>query len=175
MNRKTFLRFALVASLFFGAAAADEPKGGDSGPEAGQAPFAAEADGSFLLHSRRAKVTGKTLRYEPKPEKNTLGYWTQVGDWAGWSFTVAKPGTYEVEVLQGCGKGSGGAEVEVTVEGQTLKFTVEDTGHFQNFKRRTIGTVNLGKTGPVTLEVRPKTKPGVAVMDLREVVVRPKL
>ena len=175
MKRSVYLGLlGAVWTLLAGVGVAEEPKGGDSGPEAGKAPFAAEADGSFLLHSRRAKVTGKALRFEPKPEKNTLGYWTQVDDWASWSFAVVKPGVYEVEVLQGCGKGSGGAEVEVVVAGQPLRFTVEDTGHFQNFRRRTIGTVSLEKAGVVTLEVRPKTKPGVAVMDLREIVVRPK-
>ena len=38
-----------------------------------------------------------------------------VSDWASWEFTVTKPGTFAVEVVQGCGKGSGGAEVEVSV------------------------------------------------------------
>jgi hypothetical protein len=37
---------------------------------------------------------------------------------------------------------------------------------------RTIGAVELA-AGPATLAVRPKTKPGVAVMDLRRVVLRP--
>ena len=76
------------------------------------------------------------LRYEPLPHKNTLGFWTQADDWASCEFTVTKPGTFTVEVLQGCGKGSGGSEVEVAVGEQTLTFTVEDTGGFQNFKAR---------------------------------------
>ncbi|OYV06415.1 MAG: hypothetical protein CFE26_06385, partial [Verrucomicrobiales bacterium VVV1] len=52
-------------------------------------------------------------------------------------------------------------------------FTVEDTGHFQNFKERGIGRVTFKETGPQTLEVRPRSKPGGAVMDLRQVILVP--
>src|SRR4051812_38230816 len=55
---------------------------------------------TILLHSRDAVVHGKTLRYEPDPKKNTLGYWTDVADWASWEFTVNHPGKYAVEILQ---------------------------------------------------------------------------
>jgi hypothetical protein len=75
--------------------------------------------------------------------------------------------------LQGCGKGQGGSAVEFAVAGQTLKTVVEDTGHFQNFKQRSLGTVRFDKPGRYTLTVRPKSKPGVAVMDLRAVVFKP--
>ena len=79
-----------------------------------------------------------------------------------------------MEVLQGCGRGQGGSEVEFAVAGQTLKLTVEDTGGFQNFKAREIGNVTLDKPGRYTLVVRPNTKAKAAVMDLRQVVLKPK-
>ena len=52
------------------------------------------------------------LRYEPLPHKNTLGFWVRPEDWADWNFTVKTAGSFQVEGLIGCGKGSGGAEVE---------------------------------------------------------------
>jgi hypothetical protein len=78
-----------------------------------------------------------------------------------------------VEVQQGCGS-SGGSEVVVEVGGQTLKFTVDATGNFQNFIQRVIGTVDLPE-GPQTIAVKPQNKVGAAVMDLRRVVLRPAL
>jgi arylsulfatase A-like enzyme len=132
------------------------------------------ADGVITLPARTAQVTGLQLRYEPLPHKNTLGYWTRVDDTASWEFTVTKPGTFTVEVLQGCGKGQGGSEVEFAVAGQALKMIVEDTGGFQNFKPRPIGEITLEKAGRYTLTVRPRTKAKAAVMDLRQVVLRPK-
>ena len=85
----------------------------------------------------------------------------------------ARPGRFEVEILQGCGPESGGSEVEFTVAGQTLTTTVEETGGFQKFARRKIGTVNIAKPGKYTLSVKPRTKPGRAVMDLRRVRLLP--
>ena len=83
-----------------------------------------------------------------------------------------RPGTFDVQLLQGCGRGSGSAEVEVTVGGQTLTMKVEETGHFQRFVPRTIGTIRLAEPGRFTLAVRARSKPGPAVMDLRRVLLR---
>ena len=135
-------------------------------------PIESSADGSILLHSRDVTIHGKMVRYEPKPEKNTVGYWTVKEDWISWEFVVKTPGKFKVLPLQGCGKGSGGAEVDFTIGDQTLKMTVEDTGHFQNFVERNIGTVEL-KAGTYTLSVKPQTKPHGAVMDLRQVMLKP--
>ena len=102
--------------------------------------------------------------------KRTIGFWVNVGDWVSWDFKVGKAGKYEVEVLQGCG--GGGSEVAVEVAGQSCRFTVENTGHFQQFILRTIGVVELPE-GEATLAVKPQTKKGGAVMDLRQVTLRP--
>jgi hypothetical protein len=130
-------------------------------------------DGGIMLPARTARVHGAQLRYEPLPHKNTLGFWTEATDWASWEFTVTKPGTFQVEVLQGCGKGQGGSEVTVFIGEQVLTFTVEDTGHFQNFKARQIGTFKFDKPGRYTLAVRPAKKAAAAVMDLRSVTLNP--
>ena len=66
----------------------------------------------------------------------------------------------------------GGSEVAVDVAGQTLTFTVEHTGAFQHFILRTIGVVDL-PAGKQTLAVKPQSKKGGAVMDLRQVTLRP--
>jgi hypothetical protein len=138
----------------------------------GRSPRVTPAQGDVRLLAHDARVHGTTLRYEPEPHKNVLGYWTNAADWAEWRFEVRKAGRYEVEIQQGCGTGSGGAEVDVETAGQTLRFTVQETGHFQRMILRTIGTVELA-AGAHQLSVRPRTRPGPAVMDLRRVVLRP--
>jgi arylsulfatase A len=130
-------------------------------------------DGTITLHARTATVHGVQLRFEPLPHKNTLGFWTRADDWAEFEFTVGRGGTFAVEVLQGCGKGSGGAEVELAVGGRKLTFAVKDTGGFQNFEAREVGTLTIDKPGRHTLTVRARTKPGVAVMDLRQITLKP--
>ncbi len=135
-------------------------------------PHVTPANGDIRLHAKDARVHAQSMRYEPQPNKNVLGFWTNTADWADWEFEIATPGTYEVEIQQGCGKGNGGAEVAVEIGHQTLTFTVQDTGHFQNMIQRIIGQVEL-TVGRHQLAVKPRTKPGAAVMDLRRVVLRP--
>ena len=142
-------------------------------PNPNYVPNPPAKDGSILLHARTARVTGSQLRYEPLPHKETLGFWVDAGDTASWQFTATKTGTFAVEVLQGCGTGQGGSVVEVTVAGQSLKFTVEDTGGFQQFVARDIGTVKIDKPGRYTLTLVPRSKAKAAVMDVRQVVLRP--
>ena len=136
-------------------------------------PPQADDAGVIICHARDVTIHGTKVQYEPKPEKNAIGYWGNKDDLISWTFDVAKAGKYEVEVLQGCGQGQGGSKVLLHVNGKDLEFTVEDTGHFQNFKPRVIGEVEIS-AGPQTLAVIPKTKAANAVMDLRQVKLTPK-
>jgi hypothetical protein len=108
------------------------------------------------------------LRYEPQPEKDTLGYWLDPADTASWSFQLGAAGRYRVVVLQGCGAGNGGSVVVISAGGQSLEFTVEDTGHFQRFVPRDVGMLRLA-AGDNTVVVRPVVKKAAAVMDLRRI------
>ena len=136
-------------------------------------PIAQAADGRVILPAHEVAIHGTTVRYEPPAHKNTVGYWTKSSDWVSWDFAIKQPGKFIVEVLQGCGKGSGGSEVEISVGDQKVAFTVIDTGHFQNFVAREIGSIHIARPGSYTLMVKPRRKPGVAVMDLRQVVLKP--
>lgn len=141
--------------------------------------IAQSADGTVLLHGSNTVVHGTTVRYEAPTNKLTIGYWTKVDDWVHWDFEITKPGTFTVEILQGCGKGSGGADVDFIVAPaaggteQKLPVVVQDTGHFQKFIPRDIGTITLDAAGKYILSVKPRKKPGVAVMDLRQVTLKP--
>jgi len=143
-------------------------------PSAEGKPIQQAEDGVVTCPARDVTIHGVKVQYEPKPEKNTVGYWVNADDWISWDFSLAKAGEYQVEVLQGCGKGEGGSDVDVTVAGQTVKFTVEDTGHFQNFKPRVIGTVTLAKPGDYGVIVKPTRKAKNAVMDIRQLRLIPK-
>ncbi len=130
-------------------------------------------DGTITLLGKWADVHGTQLRFEPLPHKNTLGYWGNKADFVTWEFTVTKPGTFAVEVVQGCGKGSGGAEVEMSVGESKFAFAVKDTGGWQAFETREVGKLTVEKAGRHVLTVKPLTKPGAAVMDLQKVMLTP--
>ena len=140
-------------------------------PEGG--PIVQQASGEILLRSGDATTHSVMMRYEPATNKNCLGYWVTPSDWAHWDFTVTTPGTFDVEVWQGCGNGNGGSDVVVEVGGEKLPFVVEETGHFQNFVPRRIGRVTLAAAGKQTLAIKPQRKQAAAVMDIRKVRLVP--
>jgi len=129
-------------------------------------------DGSVALHAKNATIHGSTVRYEPQPHKNTVGYWTKLEDWVSWDFKLEQPGTFSVEVTQACSKDSSGSEYSIAVGDQVLTDKVPDTGAFTNFVNRTLGTFKIGQPGSYTLSVKPIIKPGLAVMDLRAVTLK---
>jgi arylsulfatase A len=142
-------------------------------PNPDYTPNPPDKDGVMVLPARTADVHGVMLRYEPLPHKNTLGYWVRQDDWADWEFDVKQPAKYRIEALVGCGNGSGGSVVEFEAAEQTLHLTVPETGGFQQFQALDLGQFSFNQAGRYRLEVRAKSKPGPAVMDLREVKLMP--
>jgi arylsulfatase A-like enzyme len=140
---------------------------------AGKKAIVTPGDGEIRLQARDARVHGKKLRYEPEPYKNVLGYWTEADDWADWDVTIPEAGSYEIEIQVGCGDSQAGSEVELRVGEKSVSFTVKPTGHFQKMTLRTLDIGPL-EAGPQRVEIRPKSKKGVAVMDVRRVVLRKK-
>lgn len=135
---------------------------------------AANDDGQIVLTAREAIVHGDNIRYEPQPHKNTVGYWSNEKDSIEWKFAVPKAGEYEIDILQGCGKGHGDSIVVIETQMQKLELSVQDTGHFQNFLWRTVGTVTLKKSDGESITIKCTKKVGGAVMDVRSLRLAPK-
>lgn len=138
----------------------------------GPAPEQA-ADGRLVLEAKNATTWSENMRYEPKAEKNCLGFWTSADDFAEWKFDVVKPGRYKVSVIHGCGGGNEGSEVAVKCGGQELKFSVKDTGGFQKWSEIAVGEIEIKDKGPQYLVVDPITKKKSAVLDVSKVVLTP--
>jgi arylsulfatase A len=139
---------------------------------AGKKPPLKDPSHEIHLAARDGKTHGKNLRYEPESYKNVIGYWTEVDDWADWELDVPAAGKFEVEVHYGCGVPNGGSLVAIEVADQSIPWTVRGTGHFQNIIIQNIGEVEL-KAGKQRLAARPKSKSGVAIVDIRRIVLRP--
>lgn len=132
-----------------------------------------DSNHSITLRAGQATTTGTKLRFEPQSHKNTVGYWTQVADFATWHFVARQPGTYSVAVLQGCGKGHGGSLGTVSIEGTdgqvALDLKTLDTGHYQNFHWVDLGTVHLTTAGEYELKIQPQKIAKVAFCDIRSI------
>jgi arylsulfatase A len=141
-------------------------------PNPHYAPNPQADDGSVTMHSSTADVSGVMLRYEPLPNKDTLGYWVRPEDRASLEFTLKRPGRFHVIPEVGCGT-NGGSLVHFEIAGQTLPLTVPATGGFQKFVPQDLGLVTLDKPGRYTLTITPQRQEGVAVMDVRRIQLKP--
>ena len=131
-----------------------------------------QTDGGALeLQAKHATTWSENMRYEPKPEKDCLGFWTDANDFAEWEFKVEKPGKYKVAVLQG--SSTGGSEIAVQLGDQQLKFTVQNTGDFHKHEEVKVGEVEIKAPGTYRLALKPQTKNGGAIMDVKKVVLAP--
>lgn len=133
----------------------------------------ATGDGTITLPARHALVFGEKLQFEPRLHKNTVGYWVNEQDRAHWLFTTAAPGRWEVHVLQGCGAGQGGSRVRFACGASAAEFVVVDTGHFQNFRWRSVGLLDIPAGERHVLDVSCVEKQQAAVMDIRQIRLVP--
>ena len=141
-------------------------------PNPDYTPNPQKQDRTVVMHSSTADVNGIMLRYEPLPNKDTLGFWVRQEDWASFEFTLKVPGKYHLIPHVGCGT-AGGSLVNFEVAGQTLSLKVPATGGFQMFVPQDLGVVTFDKPGRYTLAIKPQKKEGVAVMDIRRVILKP--
>ena len=138
-------------------------------------PIEPDANGVLRLLAKDVTLHGNTVRYEPEPHKNTVGYWTDARDWVSWTFQINRPGAFSLELDQASGQGSGSSEYAVNIGEKSFWDIAPDTGSFTNFVRRTLGEVSFAKPGRYTVSVKPIRKRGLAVMDLREITLKPKV
>ena len=134
-------------------------------------PIVQSGDLSITLHAHDATVHGVNLRYEFRPDKNTLGYWSNPKDWVSWDFEVKKPGKFIVVAMQGSPVSK---DIQITCDGQTINYTTKNTGSYHTFTFLEVGTLTFEKPGNKTLNLKPKPGPG-PVMDLRQVILLPVL
>jgi hypothetical protein len=157
--------------------AAESTASGEPSPPASVVVQQAD-DGTVMLSGSDAAIRGTMLRWEPQAQKRTLGFWTKVDDAAEWTFAVRSPGTFDVEVLQGCGRGQGGSDMLLTLDPDgdgeaNLAFVVEDTGGFQEFRPRSIGRITIDRPGEHRLRLEPTRIAKSAACDIRQIRLLP--
>jgi alpha-L-fucosidase len=139
-------------------------------------PFAVRAgeDGSLSLKAADAAIHGGTAKYEPGKVHEDIGSWTDASDWVEWPVRVSKPGDYEVSLTYACPEDQKGSQYKLLMSGQELLGTVSSTASWDEYKTEAIGSLRVDREGLYMLAIRPVSKPAQAVMNLREVTLRPK-
>jgi len=134
-------------------------------------PVVQSGDLSITLHAHDATVHSVNMRYEFRPDKNTLGYWNNPKDWVSWDFEVKKPGKFIVVVMQGSPDTK---PIQITVADQTLNYNAKNTGSYHTFTFLEVGTITIDKPGNYTLNLKPQGPKG-PFMDVRQIILLPVL
>jgi alpha-L-fucosidase len=147
-----------------------------AGPAVVDAPVApaitAGAGGAYTLKASDAEVHGETARFEPDSDKNAIGYWTNASDYVTWVCSVPAAGKYNVSVTFACENGSDSSAYTVSAGKSSVAGKVQGTGSWTAFQEKSLGTLEL-PAGKTTIAVKVTSKPGYAVMNLRQVKLTP--
>ena len=113
------------------------------------------------------------LQFEPLAYKNTVGYWVNPKETPHWNFEIKQAGKFRLRILQGCGKGQGGSEIEIQVGKRTIPYSVVETGQFQAFRWFDVGEVQFERAEVGKIRINVKKLAKNAVMDVREIRLEP--
>ena len=131
-------------------------------------------DGSLSLGAEDAEIHGHTTQLEGKKNgPKNIGYWRNADNWISWSGRIDKPGKYKVEMVYSCPSASKGTTFDLEIGAAKLDGTVAATDGWDDYKSHPIGEVTIDKPGPLEVVLRPKKKPGDAIMNLRSIALRP--
>jgi hypothetical protein len=131
-------------------------------------------DGTLTLLAIDATVHGKKAKLEKKgANPHNIGYWTDVKDTVTWEASLEKAGTFAVALEYSLAPNSKGAVIAIELgKAKPIEVPLEAGKDFLDFKTVELGKIEL-PAGAMTVTVRPLKKPGVAVMDLRRIELKP--
>jgi hypothetical protein len=148
---------------------------GETGPKVLDNSIKQSADGSLALLATACDVHATNAKLEKKGDRPyNIGYWTNVKDHVTWDATLTHAGTFDVSLEYSLGGSPGPAEIEIEFgqAGPVLPVKLTPGKDFLDFRTIPIGQVTL-KEGPLRITLKPTKKPGVAVMDLRRIDLKP--
>ena len=139
-------------------------------------PYAltADATGKWILTARDAQLSG-TVRFEEKCDN--LGYWTDLDGEARWPIRVVSAGKYRVLAEIAAEPNQGGSRFQISVDGavnagSSVVGQVVSGSSWCDFKSIDLGTIDCPR-GSQTIAVKPLSKAGSAVMNLRAITLEP--
>ena len=127
-------------------------------------------DGSIRLFAIHAQIYGPTLAFEAK--HSNLGFWRSVGDRAVWRLEPNRPGKYRLQIDYACDDQSSGNSFLISVADQTLSGRIVGTGSWDDYRRLTVGEVDLPE-GESELVFRSAGPIQSYLVDLRTIFLEP--
>jgi len=134
----------------------------------------AQPNGGFRLNAQDAKLNGATIQLQGGRDAN-IGYWTDASDTVEWKIRVKKAADFGVSVEASCQPGSEGSSYDIDIDGSPSGVSggVPKTASWRDFKSVVLpGTIKL-TPGTHVIKIVPKSKPALAVMNLRRLILTP--
>jgi putative heme-binding domain-containing protein len=128
------------------------------------------ADSRLRLRADSAEIRGDQIAFEP--DFKNIGMWHGVNDTAEWRIELPKAATFDVYLDYACDAGSAGNELLLESGESAMKWKVESTGAWSQYRNVKIGTIKLA-AGEGRIVVRPAGTLRGALIDLRTVHLVP--
>ncbi|MFN0128710.1 MAG: serine/threonine protein kinase [Verrucomicrobiales bacterium] len=132
----------------------------------------AVGDGSTPLAIDQARIVGTKARR--RTSIKAIGYWSSSDTRVVWDIVFTKSGEYEVVVIQSLEHEKMGGRYQVSVAGSKVSGEAKKTPNKDQFIEVSLGTVQVAKKGPTTLEMWPTEVIGTSLMNLGGVTLRRK-
>lgn len=131
------------------------------------------ADGLIRLLAQDAEIEESSARLEGDKEPN-IGFWTDPKGSLQWTVVVTQPGVFVAHINYSCEPSSGGSEYLLQIGGQKLKGQVKATSGWSDYQVVELGAIAIEKPGKTVVTLKPLSKPGPAVMNLRSITLTPR-
>ncbi|GMV24931.1 MAG: hypothetical protein AMXMBFR58_09620 [Phycisphaerae bacterium] len=135
-------------------------------------PIMPDADGSFTLKAADALLAGPAIKLEGRGDDANAGFWTDEQATVSWTISGVTPGRYGVELLYACPEDSKGATYDIRIGSSLVSGEVFGTQGWRDYISVPVGDVELTDR-TCTVVVTPTSKPGQAVMNLRNLRLIP--
>lgn len=113
---------------------------------------------------------GTHAKLERKNGKQNIGSWTDNRSWIEWTFEIKQSGSFEV--IADLSTEAAETKFEVAVGSSKLLAAVASTSGFEQYKKVSLGQIEVSKAGVHTLQIKPK-KGQWQPINLRSVTLEP--
>ena len=135
-------------------------------------PIKPATNGVFKLDAADAEIDGMDAVLEGSAQRD-IGFWRNRDTSVRWQIAVDRPGKYRVEMNYSLTPSSEGSKVAVLVGDQTVTAKPLVGANWKDYQEARVGEVTITGTGYLPVVVKPVSKPGDYVLNLRSVTLAP--
>jgi len=125
------------------------------------------ADMAYIHNNEGAEQL--SLLEERHGKYTYLSRWSDAEAWVEWSFTIDKPGTYELAAELSLKEKK--SRFRIGLPGQLQSVEVDSTGKESSYKEMSLGTIKIDKAGEHTVQIKPE-KEGWQPMNLKKISLK---